>query len=84
MVLIGFLFISPILLISYYYNKEKQKEQKQLEIYRQTLSIQYIEALNGGDKGYALQCGRVYYQSYGIYDEQRIQNDLLCYLNNNK
>jgi hypothetical protein len=40
----------------------------------------YMEALQNGDKSNALQLGRDYYSSLGLYDEQRIQNDLLCFL----
>ena len=41
----------------------------------------YMTALRSGNKSTALQLGREYYSSLGLYDEQRIQNDLLCFLN---
>jgi hypothetical protein len=48
---------------------------------RRILKENYMTALRNGDKSNALQLGREYYSSLGLYDEQRIQNDLLCFLN---
>ena len=48
---------------------------------RRILKENYMTALRSGNKSNALQLGREYYSSLGLYDEQRIQNDLLCFLN---
>jgi hypothetical protein len=54
--------------------------ENKIEENRRIMKQRYMEALQNGDKANALQLGREYYSSLGLYDEQRIQNDLLCFL----
>ena len=53
---------------------------RRIEENRRMKKEQYMKALQSGNKSNALQLGREYYSSLGLYDEQRIQNDLLCFL----
>jgi hypothetical protein len=89
------LFTSVVVFLLTTYNKKRFKKIDELIEYQQQLIIQhnrnielikmqyekeYFDALKNGDKAGALNCGRRYYHYIGIYNEQRIQNDLLCYL----
>lgn len=87
-ILVGLLFHS--------YNKKRFKKiddenmrivlnqiewDKRIQENRRIKKERYMESLQSGNKSNALQLGREYYSSIGLYDEQRIQNDLLCFLN---
>jgi hypothetical protein len=74
------------LIILHYYEKEvrkmKREEEKyfQDELYRWSQNKEhYRESLKKGNRHDVLKYGRMC-----GYDEQRITNDLLCYLNNIK
>jgi hypothetical protein len=41
----------------------------------------YSKSLSDGDKIKSIEYGRIYYGLLGYNDEQRLTNDLLCYLN---
>jgi glucan phosphoethanolaminetransferase (alkaline phosphatase superfamily) len=41
----------------------------------------YSKSLSNGDKIKSIEYGRIYYGLLGYNDEQRLTNDLLCYLN---
>ncbi len=41
----------------------------------------YSKSLSDGDKIKSIEYGRIYYSLLGYNDEQRLTNDLLCYLN---
>jgi hypothetical protein len=88
-------FPSTIIYLFRLYNKKRFNEidneieiinQRHIEKYNkieEDIRIKkemYMTSLQNGDKVKALQLGRLYYSSIGVYDEQRIQNDLLCFL----
>lgn len=58
-------------------NERIERKSKRI----QELKEKYEQALNSGNKREAIIAGRKYYSWLDIYDEQRIQNDLLCFLN---
>ena len=80
-ILIGYLIYTPIGLLLFIYINHEDERNKKLQKYRTSLWISYQNALNSGDKRNSIIRGREYYSSIGLYDEQRIQNDLLCFLN---
>jgi hypothetical protein len=81
LVLVGYLIFTPIYLLIIIYMSYENKRQQELSELRTHLWEKYQNALNSGDKRSSIIYGRQYYSSHGIYDEQRIQNDLLCFLN---
>ena len=87
---------TSIFLLFYFHNKKRFKRiddenmritlnqiewDNRIRENRRILKENYMTALRSGNKSTALQLGREYYSSLGLYDEQRIQNDLLCFLN---
>ena len=80
-IICSFFPVVKILIIIFDESDRVEREKSiELEKYRNDLWKKYSHSLSIGDKSNSLLYGRLYYGTYGIFDEQRIQNDLLCHL----